>query len=103
MWLRCAIMALALSLSFGTREVSAQYRTEKVCWGEKKTQCGMGYEGKETRFFACGSGRHSGFDADYVCEQVCGARSGPRCKIENTNSRVGHRCGYTRADITCYR
>ena len=96
--LSLAVVSVWLSLqsqSFG------QSRTDLVCWAnaDELTLCPQEYR---TRVFPCGSGGHVGFHNDYVCQQICGADMGPRCRIIVGPGGPRGRCGYRAARVDCF-
>jgi hypothetical protein len=92
------IMALALLMQ---GLALAQSRTDLVCWANEGqvTNCPQEYR---ARIFPCGSGGHSGFNPNYVCQQICGADRGPRCRITGGPGGGGGQCGYRAAKVDCF-
>ena len=80
----------------------AQYRTDLVCWAndEQVSGCPQKYR---TIVYHCGSGGHSGFNPDWVCQQTCGHPPGPRCRIIHFRGGDGGQCGYRAAKIDCFQ
>src|SRR3954468_22228736 len=100
--LKVASLFASLTCLSLSSPASAQWRVDKVCWGETFSQCPTGYDDNSTVHFPCGSGGHSGFNPNYACEVTCGSPVGPRCKIIAGPGRPGNRCGYRGATIQCF-
>jgi hypothetical protein len=96
------ITAIAILLSLRGQSV-AQTRTDLVCWAQAKSQCPSPYNGEDVQHYPCGSGGNSGFNPNYVCQQVCGAPVGPRCRITAGPGGGGGQCGYRAARIDCFK
>jgi hypothetical protein len=79
----------------------AQSRTDLVCWANPDQVGGCPQQYRD-KVFSCGSGGHSGFNPNWVCQQTCGADQGPRCRITGGPGGDGGQCGYRAAQIECF-
>jgi hypothetical protein len=88
---------------------SAQSRLEATCWSESSGDCTASNTKPNdfppvTKFYACNSGGHRGFNPDYVCQDLCGAPMGAKCGIY-TKAEWGHgggNCGTRWAQVAYY-
>ena len=88
---------------------AAQFLTKYVCWAEMVGSCyqlqdpGSPYnDTPNVRHYTCGSGGHSGFNPGYVCQDICGAPVGPRCRITPGPVANSGRCGILGAKVECF-
>src|SRR5262245_22936215 len=80
----------------------AQSRTDLVCWAERKSQCPPPWNADNVVHYPCGSGGHSGFDPNWICDRICKAAPGQRCQVTAGPSGAGGRCGFRAAKIECF-
>src|SRR5262249_35452264 len=104
--MRLTVLSFATALAFCNApwlvvpsESLAQTRTDYVCWAERPNMCSSDYT---DAFFRCGTGGHSGFNPDFVCQQTCAATRGPRCKVTPAGGGGGGACGWREAKIECF-
>ena len=101
--LRCGLLALLSSaLLLGIQTHSwGQTRTDRVCWANPDCTAGCGAQ-FQSKIYSCGSGGHSGFNPDWVCQQTCGANEGPHCRMTAGPGGDCGTCGFRAATIDCF-
>jgi hypothetical protein len=77
-------------------------KTYYVCWGQKESGQPPTCQGRRyDTHFACGSGGHTGYNKEYVCQTLCKKADGQGCVSQPTFSIEGHECGYDWVTVTC--
>jgi hypothetical protein len=78
----------------------AQWRLSLVCWANVAQIGGCPPNYRAVRY-DCGSGGHSSFNSNWVCQQQCGADEGDRCRVTVGLGGKGGQCGWQAARIYC--
>jgi hypothetical protein len=110
-----AVTLVMIVSGFLLINVAVAQTSTSICWGQFKdhkecmdnlnnvNQC-MGNACASHQYeqhWGCGSGGHSGFNDNYVCQSVCKKPEGAGCQLTQYGNNPGNQCGYSWVKVQC--